>query len=402
MDKVKMEAIFSDSARGMKPSPIRELMPYIKKPGVISFAGGNPDPNIFPVAEFAEGASVIRKNGADVLQYGATDGYEPLKTFIANWMAPRMGRVTAPDEILISTGSQQGTDLLCSTLINPGDYIIVEDPTYPGAIHTMRNRGANFLTVPCDSDGMKVGLLPEIIENCQNSGGAVKFIYCIVNFQNPSGCTLSTERRRQLLQIAGKYDLIVFEDDPYGHLRYDGVHKPAMFSMDADERVIYACSFSKILAPGARVAWIVGHRDIINKMVMIKQGIDLCTSVVAQALVAQYCLDGYLDGFLPRIVDHYRKKRDGMAAAFKKYLPSFVEYDVPEGGFFFWLRLPGVDTRKLFEKAVERGVAFVHGRAFYANEGGGEDRLRACFTFAKEEELEEGARRLRDAIMDLS
>ena len=400
MGKIRPDALFSDLARGMKPSPIRELMPYIKKPGMISFAGGNPDPNIFPIDKFAEGASVLRKDGANVLQYGPTEGYEPLRNFVANWMAPRMGRVTELDEILITSGSQQGMDLLCAALINPGDGIIIEEHTYPGAIHTMRNRGAAFLPAPCDSDGIKVDLLPGIIENFQKSGGTVKFIYSIVNFQNPAGCTLSTERRKKMLQIAREYDLIIFEDDPYGHLRYDGNHKPTVFSMDEDERVIYACSFSKILAPGARVAWVVGHRDIIRKMVMVKQGADLCTSVAAQALVAQYCLDGHLDGFLPRIVGHYRNKRDGMAAAFRKYLPSSVEYDVPEGGFFFWLRLPGVDTGKLFEKAVARGVAFVQGRAFYVNDGG-EDSLRACFTFAKEDELEEGARRLGDAIADL-
>jgi 2-aminoadipate transaminase len=399
MSKLKLEVMFSDLARNMKPSPIRELMPYIKKPGMISFAGGNPDPNIFPVEEFAAGASVLRENGADVLQYGPTDGYGPLKTFVAKWMAPRMGRVTEPDEILITSGSQQGMDLLCAALINPGDCIIVEDPTYPGAIHTMRNRGARFLTVPCDRDGMMVDMLPGLIEASRDEGNAVKFIYCIVNFQNPSGSTLSAERRKKILEIADKYDLIIFEDDPYGHLRYDGENKPTIFSMDTEERVVYACSFSKILAPGARVAWIVGQKDIIRKMIMVKQGVDMCTSVVAQALVAQYCMDGHLDGFLPRIISHYRKKRDGMASAFEKYLPSFVTYDIPEGGFFFWLRTPGIDTQKLFSKAVEKGVAFVHGRAFYANEGG-EDCLRTCFTFAREDELVEGAKRLRDAIED--
>jgi 2-aminoadipate transaminase len=384
----------------MKPSPIRELMPYTKKPGMISFAGGNPDPRIFPVDEFASASSVLKENGSDVLQYGPTDGYEPLKAFIAEWMAPRMGRVTGADEILITSGSQQGMDLLCASLVNPGDYIVVEDPTYPGAIHTMRNRGAKFLTVPCDSDGMNVDHLARVIESCRNSGDAVKFIYSIVNFQNPSGSTLSTERRKKMLEIADKYDLIIFEDDPYGHLRYEGTDRPTIFSMDTTDRVVYACSFSKILAPGARVAWIVGHKDIIRSMVMVKQGVDLCTSVVAQALVARYCTDGHLDGFLPKIIGHYRKKRDGMAAAFAKYLPSFVKYDVPEGGFFFWLKTPGIDTRRLFDRAVERGVAFVHGRAFFAN-GGGDDCLRACFTFAREDELEEGARRLRDAIDDL-
>lgn len=400
MARLKLEVLFSDMSRGMKPSPIRELMQYIKRPGMISFAGGNPDPNIFPIDEFASAASVLRDDGANVLQYGPTDGYEPLKTFISNWMAPRMGRVTEPDEILITSGSQQGMDLLCAALVNHGDYVIVEDPTYPGAIHTMRNRGAQFLTVPCDGDGMRVDLLPQMIETCRDSGNAVKFVYSIVNFQNPSGSTLSGERRRELLGIASKYDLIILEDDPYGHLRYDGAHAPTIFSMDTEERVLYACSFSKILAPGARVAWIVGHRDVIRKMVMVKQGSDMCTSVVAQALVSRYCAEGHLDAFLPHIVDHYRKKRDGMAAAFKEYLPPFVRYDVPRGGFFFWLATPGIDTQKLFERAVERGVAFVHGRAFFAN-GGGEECLRACFTFAREEELREGARRLRDAILEL-
>ncbi|MDR3280177.1 MAG: PLP-dependent aminotransferase family protein [Synergistaceae bacterium] len=400
MSQLNLEALFSDVARSMKPSPIRELVPYIKRPGMISFAGGNPDPMIFPIAEFAGSSIVLGKNGADVLQYGATDGYEPLKKFISGWMAPRMGRVTEPGELLITTGSQQGMDLLCAALINPGDMIITEEPTYPGAIHTMRNRGAGFITVPCDDDGMMVDLLPELIESARASGKKVKFIYSIVNFQNPAGCTLSLARRKKMLEIAAQYDLIIFEDDPYGHLRYDGSDIPTMFSMDRDGRVAYACSFSKILAPGARVAWITGHSDLVRKMVMVKQGVDMCTSVVAQALVAQYCMDGHLDGFLPKIVSHYRKKRDGMAEAFAKYLPKDISYKVPEGGFFFWLTVPGIDTEELFKKAVDRGVAFVHGRAFYAN-GGGENVLRTCFTFATSDDLEEGSRRLRDAIEDM-
>jgi 2-aminoadipate transaminase len=396
---LKLEVLFSNMARGMKPSPIRELLPYIKRPGMISFAGGNPDPMIFPIDEFAKCSDVLTQNGKEVLQYGPTDGYAPLKDFISQWMAPRMGRVVKPSELLITTGSQQGMDLLCAALINPGDCIIVEDPTYPGAIHTMRNRGAEFLTVPCDQDGMLIDLLPKMIESARNSGHALKFIYTIVNFQNPAGSTLSAERRKKLLEIAGFYDIIVFEDDPYGHLRYDGTDEPTLFSMDTDGRVIYACSFSKILAPGARVAWITGHEDIIRKMVLVKQGIDMCTSVVAQALVSRYCEEGYLDSFLPKIIAHYKKKRDGMAAAFKRYLPGYVEYDVPKGGFFFWLKIPGVDTEKLFYNAIDKGVAFVHGRSFYAC-GGGENCLRTCFTFAQEDELMEGALRLRAAIDD--
>ena len=199
---------------------------------MISFAGGNPDPAVFPVAEFSEASVILAREGRDVLQYGATDGYAPLKEYIAKWMAPRMGRETKPEEMLITTGSQEGMDLLCSVLLNDGDTIIVEGPTYPGAIHAMRNRGARFLTVPCDKDGLCVDLLPGIIEQGRKDGHKIKFIYTIVNFQNPSGSTLSEERRAKLLDIAEKYDLIIFEDDPYGHLRYTGKHVPTIFSMD--------------------------------------------------------------------------------------------------------------------------------------------------------------------------
>ncbi|MDR1915382.1 MAG: PLP-dependent aminotransferase family protein [Synergistaceae bacterium] len=400
MSQLDLSALFSDRAKDMKPSPIRELMPYIKQPGMISFAGGNPDPKIFPIAEFANSYVILENDGKTVLQYGATDGYEPLKKFVANWMAPRMGRVVEPDELMITSGSQQGMDLLCAALINPGDGIIVEDPTYPGAIHTMRNRGAKFVTVPCDDDGMKVDMLPDAMERARASGIVVKFIYSIVNFQNPSGCSLSAERRKKMLEVAENYNLIVFEDDPYGHLRYDGIHEPTMFSMDRSGRVVYACSFSKILAPGARVAWITGRPDIIRKMIMVKQGADMCTSLVAQSMVYQYCADGHMDSFLPKIIDHYRKKRDNMAEAFARYLPSDVQYTVPKGGFFFWVRIPGINSRELFNKSIERGVAFVNGSAFYAN-GGGLDYIRTCFTFATTEELDEGSRRLSLAIADM-
>lgn len=400
MGKINWEPKYSETALNIKPSPIRELLKYTKTPGMISFAGGNPDPAIFPVQEFYEAADILKNDGRNVLQYGATDGYAPLKDYIANWMAGRMGRVTDQSEMLITTGSQEGMDLLCSVLINPGDTIITEGPTYPGALHAMRNRGARFISVPCDQDGMITDALPGAIEKGIAEGHRIKFIYSIVNFQNPSGACLTTERRRQLLEIADKYDLIIFEDDPYGHLRYNGAHEPTIFSMDDGGRVVYACSFSKILAPGTRVAWIVGDPELIRKMVMVKQGTNLCTSVVAQALVYEYCRLGHLDGFLPKIIAHYAKKRDAMDAAFKKYLPANTLYTPPQGGFFFWLQTPGTDSNALFMKAVERGVAFVTGPAFYAD-GGGDDFMRACFTFAQPDEIEEGAKRLAAAINDL-
>ena len=404
MSNVNWESRLSDVALNVKPSPIRALLKYTKTPGVISFAGGNPDPAVFPVQEFAEAAQILGREGRDVLQYGATNGYDPLKKYIAAWMAPRMGRETTPDEMLITTGSQEGMDLLCSVMLNDGDTIIVEGPTYPGALHAMRNRGARFLSVPCDKDGMMVDLLPGIIEQGRKDGHKIKFIYAIVNFQNPSGATLSEERRMKLLEIAEKYDLIIFEDDPYGHLRYSGQHVPTIFSLDGGNksgRVVYACSFSKICAPGTRVAWIAGNPELMNKMVMIKQGTNLCTSVVSQAIVYEYCRLGHLDGFLPKIISHYGRKRDAMDAAFKKYLPAYAKYHTPDGGFFFWVQVPGVDSQKLFMKAIEHGVAFVTGPAFYAEAGKGTDFMRTCFTFAQPEEIEEGAKRLAEAIKAL-
>ena len=403
MSKVNWESKLSKAALNVEPSPIRALLKYTKTPGVISFAGGNPDPAVFPVAEFAEAAQILSREGRDVLQYGTTNGYDPLRNYIAKWMAPRMGCETKPDEMLITTGSQEGMDLLCAVLINEGDTIIVEGPTYPGALHAMRNRGARFLSVPCDKDGLRVDLLPSVIEEGRKNGHKIKFIYTIVNFQNPSGATLTAERRAELLKIAEKYDLLIFEDDPYGHLRYEGENVPTIFSMDKEQsgRVVYACSFSKILAPGTRVAWIVGDKDLINKMVMIKQGTNLCTSVVAQALVYEYCRLGHLDGFLPKIIAHYAKKRDAMDAAFRNYLPQNAIFHRPEGGFFFWIQVPGVDSTKLFVKAIEHGVAFVTGPSFYAEPGEGADFMRTCFTFAQPEEIEEGAKRLAAAIKEL-
>ena len=400
MSRMTWDSHLSDVAKNLRPSPIRELLKLTKRPGMISFAGGNPDPAIFPVEQFSEASGILAQRGREVLQYGPTEGFEPLKDFLAQWMAPRMGRVTAPEEMLITSGSQQGMDLLAAVLLNPGDSVLVEDPTYPGALHTLRNRGARFVTVPCDAEGMRVDLLPEILDRAKAEGHRVKFLYSIVNFQNPSGATLSAPRRRALLDLARDRDLVLFEDDPYGHLRYDGASDPTIFSQDTEGRVVYACSFSKILAPGSRVAWMVGDPELIRRMVMVKQGNDLCTSVVAQALVYEYCHLGHLDGFLPKILKHYSVKRDGMAEAFRKHLPAEAEYHVPAGGFFFWMRLPGVDTKELFLKAVDRGVAFVTGPSFFAN-GGGEDCLRLCFSFAQPEELEEGAVRLAEAIRDL-
>ncbi|MDT8284763.1 MAG: PLP-dependent aminotransferase family protein [Thermovirgaceae bacterium] len=398
-----IEPLLSRSARNIKPSPIREILHVIRQPGMISFAGGMPDPEIFPVAQFYEASSIIAREGKDILQYGTTEGYPPLKDFISTWNTPKMGRKIQPDEILITTGSSQVIDLLSWALLDEGDYVVCEEPTFLGATGTMHNHGAKFLTVPCDEDGMMVDLLPDIMEKAISEGKKIKFIYTIVNFHNPLGCDLSLDRRKKLLAIAKEYGIIILEDDPYGHLRFEGEDVPSIFSMDRDGLVIFACSFSKILAPGTRVAWCAGNKDLIRKMAIFKQGIDTCTSVVAQSIVYEYCRLGHLEAFLPKIIEHYRKKRDHMEAALNRHLPlDKISWLKPKGGFFYWMTTaPGIPADKLLQRALEKKVAFVLGNAFYPTGVGGTNNFRMCFTFASPEMTETGIVRLGEAIREM-
>ncbi len=398
---------FSRAAAVMRPSPIRELFKMTQRRGMISFAGGLPDPIIFPVDEFASCAEALSEHGRVALQYGASEGYRPLVGLIAARMAPLLGREVQPEEVIITTGSQQAMDLFARVLVDPGDVVVVEAPTYPGALHTFRAAGARFVPVPCDGDGMCVDLLPSLVERCRRATGRMpKLIYSIVNFSNPSGACLAGGRRAALAAFAKQFGIPVLEDDPYGELRYGGENIPSLFSIARGEGVVYASSFSKILAPGVRVAWAVGDRDLIRRMVTAKQGMDLCTPMVAQVLVAEYVERGFLDSHLVKIRSHYAAKARAMAAALRQGLAGLpVSWQAPDGGFFFWLDLGGVDSQALFARAIEEGVAFLPGRAFYpdAEETEGEAVsgarfARLCFTFAQPDEIAEGCRRLAHCL----
>jgi len=396
------DPLYSKAVGDLHPSPIREMFHLIRKPGMISFAGGMPDPAIFPVDLFHEASGILKSQGRDVLQYGTTEGYPPLKEFLRSWTAPRLGRTVEDEEMLITAGSSQVSDLLCWSLIDPGDLVILEEPSFLGIFLNMHNHGARFLTIPCDAEGMQVDRIPEKIEAARAAGQRVKLCYIIANFQNPLGCTLSLERRKKLIEYAHRYGFAILEDDPYGYLRFDGEHLPSLFSLDDRGVVVYGGSFSKILAPGTRVGWTVGAREIIRKMAVFKQGVDVCTSLVAQALVYEYCRLGHLDAFLPKIVSHYKAKRDDMEAALRRNLPpEEVSWVKPEGGFFHWVRLRTLEAQALFERCVEKRVAFVPGAAFYPNRDGGEREMRLCFTFASPEDTEEGTRRMGEAMRDL-
>lgn len=409
-EEVELEPLFRFSALAgqMHPSPIRELFRITQQPGMISFAGGMPDPDTFPVEGFAACADVLSRDGRTVLQYGASEGYPPLRAAILDMMAERLGERPEAAELLVTSGSQQAVDLMARALLDLGDVVVVEAPTYPGTLHCLRNAGARFALVPADGDGMRVELLPEVVARAEReTGRRPKLIYTVPDFSNPSGACLSLERRRRLVELARELRIPIFEDDPYGRLRYAGEPLPSLKALvGRGPEVIYASSFSKVLAPGVRVAWTVAAPELIRAMVMMRQGEDLCTSTVTQALVAEYCTRGLLESHLGVIVAAYERKSRAMQAALERHLPpGSARWHRPDGGFFYWLELASGSSRELFERAVAEGVAFVAGRAFYpgAAEQVGEvmsgDRfLRLCFTFADEAAIDEGCRRLGVAL----
>nr|WP_315102187.1 PLP-dependent aminotransferase family protein [uncultured Fretibacterium sp.] len=394
--------LFSSAARKTRPSPVRELLKVIKQPGMISFAGGMPAPEVFPIDQFAEGSEKLVSDGTSLLQYGTTEGFEPLRTFLAKWTAPRMGREVELDEILLTTGSQQVLDLFAWAMIDPGDVAIVEDPSYMAALTAFYNHGADFASVPVDGEGMVVSELPALIERLRKEGKKPKFIYTIVNFQNPAGATMTVERRRELAAIAERYGLAIFEDDPYGYVRFDGEHLPSIFSFDKAGNTIYAGSFSKILSPGVRIGWVSGPKDIIRQMAVFKQAVDLCSSPITQVLTYEYCRKGYLDSHLPNIIKDYRVKRDAMEESFRKHLaPQGITWVKPEGGFFYWLNTGNIDSGELAKKALEKKVAILPGAPFCVNPAAGVHAARVNYTYSKPDVIEEGVSRLAQAIQEM-
>jgi 2-aminoadipate transaminase len=399
---------FSALAEKMQPSPIRELFRVIQQPGMISFAGGLPDPDTFPVEGFASCADVLERDGRTVLQYGASEGYPPLRDAITDMMASRLGYRPQAEELLVTSGSQQAVDLIARALLDTGDVVVVEAPTYPGTLHCLRNAGARFATVPTDGNGMVVEALPEVISSVTaTTGQRPKLIYTVPDFSNPSGACMSLERRNRLVELAAERSIPIFEDDPYGRLRFAGEPLPTLKSLVGDSpQVIYASSFSKVLAPGVRVAWTIAAPELIRAMVLMRQGEDLCTSTVTQALVAEYCARGLLEEHLGHIVATYARKSGAMQNALVRHLPSgAASWHEPQGGFFFWLELADESSRSLFDCAIEEKVAFVPGGAFYPDEAEqvgrvlqGDSFARLCFTFADDEAIDQGCRRLARAM----
>ncbi len=388
------QEFYSASARVMTRSLIRELLKLTRRGGIISFAGGLPDPATFPVEEIKAIATRLLDREANlVLQYGPTEGDARLRDELVKWMA-KDGIHASRDQVLVTLGSQQGLDLVGRVFLDPGDHVIVELPTYMAALQVFRSYRVEMLGVPQDDSGMRMDLLEETLARLARDGRRPKFIYVGPDFQNPSGATMSDDRRTRLLVLAQQYRTLVVEDNPYRELCFEGAPPPPLAALDREGRVIYLSTFSKTLCPGLRIAWMAASEEFIRQFVTAKQGMDLCCPAFTQAIAAEFCAAGHIYDRVGAIVERYRRKRDTMLAALSREMPPGVTWTHPHGGLFLWVRLPeGMDTERMLPLAVEEGVAYVVGSGFHAD-GGGRNAMRLNFSFPSEAEIEEGVRRL--------
>ncbi len=397
MQQTLWDLRYAQRTQRMKSSAIRELLKLTEIPNVISFAGGLPAPEVFPLAEFKAACNVVLDQvGPLALQYGTTEGYLPLREMIARHSA-KYGIEVNPDNILITTGSQQALDLIGKIFINRGDRILVESPTYLGALQAWNAYGAEYVAVPSDDNGM----ITDELESALRSGP--KFIYVLPNFQNPTGTTISLERRKKLIEQADRYGVPIIEDDPYGQLRFEGDHLPSVVVLDNQTRtkngcysgnVIYLSTFSKILAPGIRLAWVIAPPEVIRKIVQAKQGADLNTSTFNQIVAHEVGRGGFLDKHVLKIRATYQERRDVMMEALEEHMPNGVKWTHPQGGLFLWATLPdGANAADLLQEAVKEKVAYVPGASFHPC-GGGENTLRLNFSYSKPELINEGISRL--------
>ena len=394
---------FADRTTAVKSSAIRELLKLTQRQEVISFAGGLPAPDVFPVARFQDACRlVLEAHGAEALQYSTTEGYLPLRETIAGNLQ-RYGILATPDNVLLTSGSQQALDLVAKLLINRGDRVLTEAPTYLGALQAFNVFGAAYETVPVDDDGIRTDLLEEALRT------GPKFMYILPNSQNPSGVTLSLQRREELVYLSDKYGIPIVEDDPYGQLRYEGQHLPPLVVLDRENlrrdegytlgNVIYLSTFSKTLAPGLRLGWIVAPVEVIAKLVQLKQGADLHTSTFVQMVAYEVARDGFLDEHVKLIRQVYGERRDVMLAAMEETFPQEVTWTRPHGGLFLWVTMPeGIDCNELLREAIRENVAFVPGDCFYTGGADGHRNMRLNFSNATPDQIREGVRRLAKAV----
>ena len=393
-----LSVFYSKNAMNMQKSEIREILKLSRRPDIISFAGGLPAPQAFPVKEIEEiCCRILREKGDIALQYGPTEGEPPLREELAKWMS-RDGKTAKPENILITSGSQQGLDILAKVFVDPGDILIVELPSYIGGLQAFGAYRANLIGVEQDDHGMRMDRLEMTLTELSKNEKKPKFIYVVPDFQNPSGVTLTLERRKRLLELAYEHEVPVVEDSPYRDLRFTGEPQPAIYSLDMQNQTIVLGTFSKIFCPGLRLGWMEAPAEWMDKMITAKQSMDLATSTLNQLIAAEYMRLGHLPGQIETIKKLYGNKRAVMLSALEKYMPKGVRWTKPEGGLFLWVELPKtMNATELFPKAVEQKVAYVVGSAFHCD-GKGHNTMRLNFSYPSEEQIDEGIKRLATMI----
>jgi len=395
-----LDNYFSDMSKRAKKSAIRELLKLTKEPGIISFAGGLPAPETFPVEELREVTEEVLKNeAAFALQYGTTEGDDLLREQLVKRYR-EMGLDITKENLVITTASQQSLDFLGRVFINKGDKVIVEFPSYLGALQAFNAFGANPIGIPSDEHGMDPKLLEAKLAELAANGEQVKFMYIIPDFQNPSGVTMPEFRRKEIIEIAHKYHVLIVEDSPYRELRFEGEAQPTIYQLDKEGTTITLGTFSKIFVPGFRIGWVIADPKIIDKFVTTKQSVDLCTPPFVQRIAGRYMEKGLFSTKLGDIIRLYKHKKDLMMDCFEKYLPEGVKWTNPEGGLFLFVYLPEhMDAEKLFKIAIANKVAFVLGTVFYCD-GSGKNTLRINFSYCSDEQIIEGVKRLGQAIRE--
>jgi 2-aminoadipate transaminase len=392
--------LFAERTQVMRSSAMRDLMAVTARPEVISLAGGLPDTSTFPPQTFAaQMTRIAQESAAEALQYGPTEGFEETVDCILQVMGAE-GMLPDHEDVIVTTGGQQAIDLVCKTLVDPGDVVICEAPTYPGAVPVFCSYQADVVQIECDADGMRIDELEDVLAKLAAEGRRPKFVYSVPSFQNPAGVTMSMERRQRLVELARQHEILVVEDSPYGLLRFSGEPLPPLYQLDGGDFVIYIGTLSKILSPGIRLGWAVAPPPVMAKIVLGKQASDLCTSTLTQYFVREYFAEGRWRNYIASLVDIYRRRRDTMLAALRDHFPAEATWTEPEGGMFIWATLPEyIDTSDLLARALRDDVAFVPGQAAYVDERG-QSSMRLNFSGVDEREIEEGVRRIGKVVAE--
>ncbi len=389
---IEWQNFYADRTRHMKGSQIRQYFALTERPEVISFAGGFPGNEFFPSDDISAAlAKLVKEESKLALQYTSTEGHFELRNYLAGKMNSNGASINA-DHVIITDGSQQGIDLLSRVLINSGEAVLVEEPAYIGGMGAIKSYGGVPVGIPMDSNGPIPAKMEVIINDQIRKGNRPKVFYTVPNFQNPTGITTSAERRRAVLDLAYRYNIIIIEDDPYGELCYEGSVPESYMSIDKKEQVIYLGSYSKILIPGIRIGWMAGPRQLIEKVSLAKQTTNLCSSSLGQQLAFRLSDEGYVDRHVEKLIGLYRNKREIMLKAMKQYFPTDIEYSKPRGGFFVWVKFPAYypPSKDILEYALQHNVAYVHGEGFYSNSIGGSHGARFSFSQPTAEQISIG------------